>query len=137
MPTTARKLALSLAVMCLSFPMLRLSGWFGLGIPIGLLLSILYWLDLASELRDATSSSRAIRVLAVLMGVPQALLGLVSLGMGLALVCWVLYNTFVERQPEYSGGFLTLGFGPALILFGLGWLVTAFRGRSDGSDGRS
>lgn len=29
-------------------------------------------------------------------------------------------NRRIERLPKYSGGFLTLGDGPALVLVGLG-----------------
>jgi hypothetical protein len=135
MVKTARKFWLSLALLVLSFPLLRLSGWFGLGIPIGLVLSILYWFDLAEELRNAPSSNRTLRTIGLLMGLPQALFGVLCAGVGSVIVIWVLYNTFVERQPQYNGGFLTLGIGPTLILFGLGWLSTAFRRNSDGSDG--
>ena len=135
MSKTARKLLLSIALFVLSFPLVILNGWFGLGIPVGLVLSILYWLDLAQELRDTPSPSRRVRVATVLMGVPQALFGLLCAGIGLSIVAWVLYNTFVERQPEYTGGFIALGIGPALILFGLGWLAAAFnrntRGRAE------
>ncbi len=67
------------------------------------------------------------RTLGVVMGVPQALLGLISAGVGLSIIGWVLYNTFIERQPQYSGGFLTLGIGPTLVLFGLAWVRSAFR----------
>ena len=135
MVKTSRKLWLSIAVLVLSFPMLRLSGWFGLGIPIGLALSVLYWFDLAGELRNAPSSSRTMRIISVLMGVPQALFGLLCACIGSAIVIWVLYNTFVERQPQYTGGFLTLGIGPVLVIFGLGWLSTAFRRNPGGSGG--
>lgn len=134
MPKTARKLLLSLALFLLSFPLLILNGWFGLGIPIGLLLSILYWFDLAQELRDTPNPSRGVRLLGLLMGVPQALFGLSCAGVGLAIIAWVLYNTFVERQPQYTGGILTLGVGPALVLFGVGWLATAFNRNPNGPD---
>ncbi|MFY2762488.1 hypothetical protein [Arenimonas sp. MALMAid1274] len=134
MSNTARKLLLWIAVFVLSFPLLNLSGWFGVGIPLGLVLSILYWFDLAQELRNNPNPSRRVRVASVLMGVPQAMFGLVCAGIGVAIVAWVLYNTFVERQPSYSGGFLTLGIGPALILFGLGWLATAFHRNTNGPD---
>lgn len=135
MPRTARKLLLSLAIFLLSFPLLILNGWFGLGIPIGLVLSILYWFDVADELRSAQNPSRAVRLASVLMGVPQALFGLSCAAVGLTIVVWVLYNTFVERQPQYTGGFLTLGIGPVLVLFGVGWVATAFRRNRGGSDG--
>ncbi|MDR0634193.1 MAG: hypothetical protein LBF91_04365 [Azoarcus sp.] len=66
---------------------------------------------------------------------PKALLGLASIGIGLAIIAWVVYNSFVERLPQYSGGFLTFGIGTTLLLFGWAWLVSAFRGKPDASDG--
>ena len=72
----------------------------------------------------------------MLMCMPQALFGLLCAFTGLVVVLWVLYNTFVDRQPQYTGGLMTLGIGPTLILFGAGWVFTAFRrdsGKSDGS----
>lgn len=134
MSKTARKLLLSIAVFVLSFPLVILNGWFGLGIPVGLVLSILYWFDLAQELRDTPNPSRRVRLASILMGVPQALFGLLCVCIGLAIVGWVVYNTFVQRQPEYTGGFLTLGIGPALVLFGLGWLAAAFKRNPSGPD---
>jgi hypothetical protein len=125
--TTARKLCLSLALLIFSFPLLQISGWFGLGIPIGLLLSILYWLDLGRELRANPPANRTLRILGFLMGVPQALFGLLCLVAGVSIIGWVLYNSFWHRDPHYTGGFLTFGIGPLLSLFGIGWLVDAFR----------
>ena len=132
MSKTAGKLALSLALLVLSVPLLMVNVWLGLGIPVGLVLSVLYGLDLAQELRNAPDPSRMIRAAGLLMGVPQALFGLLCLLTGMGMVAWVLYNTFVERQPQYSGGFLALGAGPALVLFGLGWLASAFRRNPSG-----
>ncbi len=132
MSKTARKLVLSLALLVLSFPLLIVNGWFGLGIPVGLVLSILYWFDLAQELRSTPNPSRVVRAAGLLMGVPQAIFGFLCALIGMGIVAWVLYNTFVERQPQYSGGFLTLGVGPALVLFGLGWLASAFNRNSSG-----
>jgi hypothetical protein len=133
MKKTAFKLVLSFVIFVLSVPLIGFNGWFGIGIPIGLVLSILYWFDLAWKIRNAPSPTRALRIMGVLMGVPQALFGLLCVSIGLAVVIWVIYNSFVERQPQYSGGFMTLGIGPALILFGFGWLATAFRRESDES----
>lgn len=127
MSKTALKLGLSVALLVLSCSLLGINGWFGVGIPVGLILSILYWFDLAGELHSIASPSRSLRIIGLLMGVPQALFGLLCSGIGLAIVGWVFYNTFVERQPQYTGGFLTLGIGPALILFGVGWVASAFR----------
>ena len=61
-----------------------------------------------------------------LIALPQAIVGLLSLCMGLAIIGWVLYNSFVERLPGYSGGFLTFGVSTALALFGFGLLRNAF-----------
>lgn len=132
MSKTARKMVLSLALFVLSFPLLLVNGWFVLGIPAALVFSILYWLDLAQELRSRPNKSRVVLVAGLLMAVPQALFGLLCALMGIGIVAWVLYNSFVERQPQYLGGFLTLGVGPALVLFGLGWLASAFSRSSNG-----
>lgn len=125
--TTSRKLGLSLLIFVASFPLLRVNGWFGLGIPVGLILSILYWFDLGRELRKAPPENRRQRILGFLMGVPQALFGLVCLLSGVAIVVWVLYNSFWHTEANYTGGFLTFGIGPLLVLFGIGLLADAFR----------
>lgn len=128
MRKTAVKLAASMAAVPLS---LLLLVWTGNGlffIPVmaSLPLIILYWIDLGAEIRTASREGTPLGYLGVLMGVPQALFGLACAGIGVAIIVWVLYNTFVERQSEYSGGFMTLGIGPLLVLFGAGWLLSAF-----------
>lgn len=125
--TTCRKLCLALLLFVGSFPLVSLDGWFALGIPIGLLFSILYWFDLGRELRQAPNGSRGQRIVGLLMGLPQALFGLVCLLCGVVIIAWVLYNSFWERQQNYTGGFMTLGCGPLLLVFGAGQLVDAFR----------
>lgn len=129
MPRTALKLAASITAMPLSAVLIGLThnNVFFLSFLAGLLASILYWVDLGRELRQTQSAGTMARLLGVVMGVPQALLGLISAGVGLSIIGWVLYNTFVERQPQYSGGLLTLGIGPILVLFGLAWVRSAFR----------
>lgn len=129
MPRTALKLTASIAAMPLSAVLIGLThnDIFFLSFLAGLLASILYWVDLGRELRQTQSAGTTTRILGVVMGVPQALLGLISAGVGLSIIGWVLYNTFIERQPQYSGGFLTLGIGPILVLFGLAWVRSAFR----------
>ncbi|MDR3158031.1 MAG: hypothetical protein LBU11_03265 [Zoogloeaceae bacterium] len=136
MKKTAIKLGVSIAAMPLSILMLRLAhnGFFFLLFMAGLLFSILYWFDLGHQLRNAANKTRFIRFLGIIMGMPQALFGLVCVSIGLAIVVWVLYNTFVDRQPEYTGGFLAFGIGPLLILFGIGLPVSAFRSESNGPD---
>jgi len=92
----------------------------------GLVAIVLYWLDLAHEARSARNLGIP-RFILIFLGIPQALLGLVCLSFGIAMVLWVLYNSLIERQPEYSGGFFTFGIGPICIVFGGGWLWSAFR----------
>lgn len=130
MRKTALKLGLAIAAMPLSLLLIRVThnSFFFLPFLISFPFVILYWIDLGREIRSAPGLGRLGRALGILMGVPQALFGLLCAAIGLAMIVWVLYNTFVERQPEYTGGFLTLGIGPVLVLFGLGWLVSAFRG---------
>ena len=103
-----------------------LTLWFVLFIFVGLPVFIMSVMDLGKTLRESQSPSYLVMILGMLLGVPQALLGLVAIALGAAIVVWVLYNTFVERQPEYTGGFLTFGLGPALILVGWYWLRQAF-----------
>ena len=107
--------------------MLGVNGWFGLGFLIGLILSILYCFDFASELRATESPTKFQKFMLVLLSIPQAIFGLLALLIGLAIAVWVIYNTFVQRQPEYSGGFLTFGIAPALLLFGMAAVVSAFK----------
>lgn len=90
-------------------------------------LLILTWIELGRSLRAASPSARARRLVGLAFGVPQAMLGLTSAAAGLSLVGWVLYNSLVERQPQYTGGFLTFGIGPLLVVFGVAWLRDAFR----------
>jgi hypothetical protein len=78
-------------------------------------------------LRDAGHRRPLNRFFGLVMGIPQALLGLTCVAFGLAMIAWVLYNSFIERQPEYSGGFLTFGIGPLSLMLGVGWLLDAFR----------
>jgi hypothetical protein len=129
----ALKLGVAIAAMPLSLLLIRVTqnGFFFLPFLLSFPFVILYWVDLGREIRNTPNLGRPGRAVGFLMGVPQALFGLLCTAIGLAIVIWVLYNTFVERQPDYTGGFLTLGIGPALILFGLGWLASAFRNDSE------
>ena len=103
-----------------------LTLWFVLFIFVGLPIFFMSWIDVGKSMRETDNPSRLIATLGMLFGVPQALLGLVSIALGAAMVVWVVYNSFIERQAEYSGGFLSFGLGPALILAGWYWLRQAF-----------
>lgn len=128
---TSIKLACAIVAIPLSMFLTGLSGsgYFMTGVVVALPLSILYWLDLVQEIRSRDSNSTSLHILGVLMGIPQALFGLLCVLAGLSIIVWVLYNTFVERQPEYSGSLLSFGLGPVLCLFGMSWLVSAFPAR--------
>jgi len=128
MRSTAIKLALTVVGMVLSVLLLRWTHWGGgfVTFIIAFLLSVLYGLDLGRELRNAPNPSPLQRLAGLVFGVPQALLGLVCIGAGGLIVVWVLYNSLVERLPDYSGSFLSFGLGPALIGVGYVWLRSAF-----------
>ena len=134
---TTLKLMVAMLAMPLSLLLVGVTqnGFFFLFFLISLLLSVLYWIDLGRLLREVPGGGRMIRFLGIVMGMPQALLGLVTATAGLGIIGWVLYNTLVERQPEYTGGLMTLGVGPALVLFGMTWLRSAFRGQPVQYDG--
>lgn len=107
-----------------------LTAWFLLFIFVGLPFLILAWIDLGSTLRSLDNPSPPQRVLGILFGAPQAVFGITSVFIGLSIVGWVLYNSLIETQPQYSGGFLTLGVGPALVIFGFHWVRAAFKRES-------
>ena len=89
-------------------------GWFGLLSAIALPLAILYTFELGTELRR--QPGRMARVAGWILGIPQTLFAITAIGIGVAIVAWVLYNLLVERQPEFRGGSIGLVIG--LILFG-------------------
>ncbi|WP_299948308.1 hypothetical protein [uncultured Microbulbifer sp.] len=104
----------------------------GAFIFVGVPVLILSWVDFGSYLRSLKTRSWPIKLLGFIFGIPQALIGLASLGIGVGIVIWVLYNSFIERQEEYTGGFMSLGMSPMFIGFGLLLLVSAFK-RSRGA----
>jgi len=118
-----------MASMVLSVLCLRYTHYdvFFLTFIVAFLFSILYWVDFGSTLRDLENPSMWQRMLGFAFGVPQALLGLTSIAIGLAMVVWVPYRIFVEGASDYVGGFGALGMGLGLISFGVLWVALAFR----------
>src|SRR5690606_18916109 len=89
---------------------------------IGVPLILVAWVDVARTLSEVPAKSWGGRALRILTRGPQALFGLVTLLIGLAIIAWVLYNSFVERQPQYRGGFLTFGVSTLFVAMGWSWL---------------
>ena len=87
---------------------------------VGLPVTILLYRD---GLRTRAAGSSRNRT-DVVLSLPIRALGGVMLLTGLALLVWLFYNLFVERQPEFTGvhtvGQLVLPF--ALITFGYRWV---------------
>jgi hypothetical protein len=127
MKQVAWKLAGSALLLGACALLLRFSGWFGIGVLVGLVLVPLYWIDLGRALRSPAVGHPGLRLLGLVMGVPQALFGLLAALIGLSIMCWVLYNSFWGPSSHYSGGFLTLGIGPVLVLVGGRFVLDAFR----------
>jgi hypothetical protein len=127
MITTGKKLFIALLLVPVSLVLMRFSGWFGVGFTAGIILSILYCIDYVAELRSMESPTKTQQFMLMLLTVPQVLFGLGVFTIGISITLWVLYNTFIERQPQYTGGFLTFGMAPAFILFGIGLITSAIK----------
>jgi hypothetical protein len=124
---TGHKLTAALAVLVISVLSLSVHDLFYVVFMVALPLTILWWFDLCRELRNSDSAAPFMRAVILFMGLPQAIFGLISIIIGISIIVWVIYNSFWPPNPHYSGGFLTFGAGPSLVLFGLWLLVDAFR----------
>jgi len=129
MITTGKKLIIALLMVLFSLVLMRFNSWFGVGVVVGLVLAILYTIDYATELRTIENANKLQHFLLVLLTVPQILFGIGIIAIGASIVLWVLYNNFVARQSEYTGGFLTFGMAPIFIVFGIGLLISALKKR--------
>lgn len=98
-----------------------------LAVFLGAPISILSYLDFV---RARAAASPTITPTTRVFAAPVALLGLASLAIGLALIGWVLFNVFIERQPSYTGDAVwpSFGVGPLLIIFGWRQLRRPFTG---------
>jgi len=91
---------------------------------VGLPVLIVRMVDVGRGFREKPGFGRGARLLGRLLSVPQAMLGVASLLIGAAIIAWMLYNLFVERHPEFTGG-ISLGIGLALVIFGVLWVRQA------------
>jgi len=76
------------------------------------------------------------RLFNLLFRVPLALFGLVCFVAGAAIIGWVLYNVFIERQKGYSGpgfviGSASFGVGVPLVFYGWITLRSAVRRKAE------
>ncbi len=126
MTSSGSKLLISFLLIPSSLFLMRITSWFGLLFLVSLICSILFCIDYAAELKALERKTKIQEYISVLLFFTKALFGLTSFLIGISIAAWVLFNTFVEKQPEYSGGFLTFGISPALILFGLAALKSVF-----------
>lgn len=127
---TSFKFLLAIVMLLASLPLMRLSGWFGVGFPVGLVLSILWGIDYAAELRARSALTPPRRLALVLLSSMQAMVGLVVMGCGLAMLAWVGWNLFVEGQPEFIPDLFGLLVTLCVIALGGGWLHGALQRRS-------
>ena len=123
---TGRKLLFSLILLLISPWLMRFSGWFGIGLFVGLILTILYSFDYTAEIHRRGVHTAGQNIVYWLLRVPQLLFGLLAVGIGLVLAIWVFYNMLIERLPDYSSGPLGWFIIPALLLFGLNKLRLLF-----------
>lgn len=99
---------------------------------------ILYLID---WFRYNESQNKVSKIGKAILRFPIGVLGVFSILIGSAIIIWVLYNIFVERQNEYTGPSTILGgfgVGPSLVVFGF-YLIRlairryAFKGDQDSS----
>jgi len=86
--------------------------------------------DKLIKLKENTGDNYLGKISHILLALPIALLGLISIIIGVAIVAWVLYNQFIERQPQYKAPISYLGLfgiGPSLIGMGAYWIYSAIR----------
>jgi hypothetical protein len=92
-----------------------------LSILIGLPICILLYRD---GLRTRKTAQPSSEVVSTVLELPMRILGAICLFTGVAILAWLAYNLFVQRQPQFTGvqtlGQLILPF--LLIIFGYRWL---------------
>jgi len=57
----------------------------------------------------------------------QLAFGFLSVVIGFGMVVWVLYKTYLNQEPYYSGAFLIFGLGPLCIGYGGRQIYLAFQ----------
>ncbi len=112
---------------CMFLTGITQNGIFMLGSLVGFILSILWIVDLKRQLEAQPAAGTGQRVTLAVLAIPQALLGLTALTIGLAIIGWILYNLLVERQAQFVFHLVALPVPFALVVIGAKWLKGAFR----------
>ena len=111
---------------CMFLTGITQNGIFMLGSLVGFILSILWIVDLKRQLQAQSAAGTGRRVTLAVLAIPQALLGLTALALGLAIFGWILYNLLVERQPQFVFQLVALPVPFALVVISAKWLKGAF-----------
>lgn len=96
---------------------------------------VLSIIDALGFLKSSPEETVFGRLLAVVLSIPAFLLGLGTFAIGASIILWVLYNIFVERQPEYTGpgillGVASFGMGGPIAALGIWWMILAVKRRA-------
>lgn len=130
MQRTTWKLVGSVALMPLSLLALRIfkQDFVLLGFLAGLVLTILYVLDINRGVRLAEYSGKRPRVGTIVLSIAGLLFGLISVLLGLCLLAWIAYSVFLVRPSSYAGGNPLMGalVAGAFIFFGTKWIKRSF-----------
>ena len=64
----------------------------------------------------------------------RLLFGSLAVIIGVAIILWVCYNLFIERQPEFTGSSLlpSFGIGAAMVAVSVYWLRRLRRATQNG-----
>ena len=120
---TSTKLVLALSALTVSASLMLLDPRFVVAAVVALAVVVVFWRDLGREWRADPPGSGPLRVVALLIGVPQAFVGAVLVAAGLLLALGVLHAMFgVGRQVAVAGLFAL--WLPLLLIAGGGFLVT-------------
>jgi hypothetical protein len=65
-------------------------------------------------------------------GIIYWLMALLAVGIGLAIITWVLYNVLIDTQPQYTGpgyiiGLLSFGLGVPMVGGGVYWFRRGYQ----------
>jgi len=96
---------------------------------------IMTLIDLSRYIKKLNSHSRPIKILSIFLTIPEIIFGIISIIIGILIIMWVLYNSFIERQDTYSGSVYFVGFGLAIPLITFGkYLLRSMSNNTDNDE---